>query len=276
MTGKETGGEAGLSRSPSQDRHVVSHLILVPLAIYVVWLIETFLLEGNQHTFSRFSPANLLTYTVIVCIITGIIIPILIVRKSFRSGDVNMFQIGFRSTRRTLAACACTALAGYMAVLLAGPPGPDRFAFAVSFLLLLPTAIASVMVCWVLVGTHLQTSARSGGSLVTIPAGVVVTAILFGLTALVHSIGSQPRSLVPLFIGAGFLAALFYFAVRDVYSASIAVALMSTFIAMSGIDPKYLVMPFPWVVLSASLAIAALIGVHLYLNRHFTTIQVPV
>jgi hypothetical protein len=278
MTGKDGGGDAGIPIHPlNEGQRGFFRLLVIPVVIYVVWLIEIFLLEGNQHTFTRFSPANLLLYTVIVCVLTGIILPILIVRRSFLSGDVNMFQIGFRSLRRTVAACACTVLAGYAVVVLASPFGPDRSSFATAFLLFLPTAMASVMVCWVLIGTHLQAYVRGGGSLVTIPTGVVATGILFGLTSVVHSAGAQPQATLVLWsIGTGFLAAIFFFAVRNVYATAVAVALAGTFLSAGGIDPAYLAEPLPWVALSAGIATIALAGVHLYLFRNFTTIRIPV
>jgi len=117
-TGKIPGsdGSGGVPAVP--DRQNSIRLVLIPLILCAAWLLETFLLEGNRHLFSRADPGGLLSYTVIACILTGTLVPVFIIRRSFLTGDVNMFQIGFRTPARTLTACLGTAIAGYVAVIL--------------------------------------------------------------------------------------------------------------------------------------------------------------
>jgi hypothetical protein len=254
----------------------VIRLFVIPLTLYAAWFLETFLLEKNLNLFTHIDPGALILYTVLACILTGTVLPFLILRKSFLSGDVNMFQIGFRPLRRTLTACICTFIAGYVAVIVLSPFGTDRGAFVNAFVLLMPTAIASVMVCWVLAGTHVQSLVRGGGSQVSIPAGVMITALLFGLTTLVHSGLNSVGEALSLSIGAGIIGALFFFAVRDVYATTIAVAGMSVFLMADRIDPLILTQHDPWVYLSSGLAIVVLAAIHLHLFRNYTTIQLPV
>ena len=89
-------------------RSATLRLLVIPFAIYTIWLLETFLLEGSMHLFERFDPPGIFLYTIIACIITGIVAPLLYIRKTFISGAVNMFQIGFRSLRYTFLACVLT------------------------------------------------------------------------------------------------------------------------------------------------------------------------
>jgi hypothetical protein len=277
MTGPANHGEGDDKTGGAHAARVaVLRLLVIPLAVYVAWLLETLLLEKNLHLFTSIEPGILLLYTAVACVITGVVVPFLILRKSFLTGDVNMFQIGFRSVSRTLTACIVTILVVYIAVVVSNPFGTDRGMFASAFLLLLPTAMASVMICWVLAGTHIQAYVRGGGSLVSIPAGVVATAILFGLTTLVHSGPGSSGTALSWSVGAGIIAALFFFAVRDVYATTIAVAGMSVFLMADRIDPVALAPPQPAVFLSLVLAIAVLAGIHLYLFRNYTTIKLPV
>jgi len=102
---------------------------VIPFAIYAAWLLEIFLLEGSIHLFERFDPPGIFLYTIIACIITGIVAPLLYIRNTFISGAVNMFQIGFRSLRYTLLACVLICSIGYGAVIFFNPFGADRFAF---------------------------------------------------------------------------------------------------------------------------------------------------
>jgi hypothetical protein len=257
-------------------RVAVFRLLVIPLAVYAAWVLETFLLEKTPGLFTRIDQGELILYTVVACILTGIIVPFLILRKSFLSGDVNMFQIGFRSLPRTLTACMGTLLAGYVAVIVFSPFGPDRSVFANAFLLFLPTAMASVMICWVLAGTHIQAFVRGGGLQVSIPVGVIMTALLFGLTTLVHSGLGSPGEELTFSIGAGIISAIFFFAIRDVYATTIAVAGMCVFLMAGRIDPLTLAEPVPAVYISSALAILVLAIIHLYLSRNYTTIKLPV
>jgi hypothetical protein len=238
-------------------------------------MLETFLLEGSTNLFVRFDPAGLFLYTIIACIITGMLLPLLCIRKAFITGAVNMFQIGFRSTRRTFLAGILTCIIGYGAVVIFSPFGTDRFMFANAFLLLLPGAIASVMICFVLIGTHIQAFVRSGGALLSLSLGILVTAMLFGITFFAYFPALLVKETVFVVVGVGIIAGLFFFAIRDVYVTTIVVGGCSVFIYADRINPQYLHNAVPGVWISAGLAACSLIGIHLYLSRNFTTIRIP-
>ena len=98
-------------------------LVLIPLVIALIWLLENYLLAGNTRLFLQASLSGLVIYSVLAGILVGIIVPAVRIRAAFLSGAVNMFQIGFRSTRRTVAAVSLTALgvyAGCMILALSG------------------------------------------------------------------------------------------------------------------------------------------------------------
>jgi hypothetical protein len=250
-------------------------LLLIPFLVYLAWLIEVFLLAGKDHLLEHPEPAGIALYTIIGCILTGIVIPMILIRKAFLSGAVNMFQIGFRTIRRTILACSVTAAIGFGMILLLNPFGIDRIAFASAFLLLLPTAAASVMICWILIGTHLQAFVRSGGAVVSIPVGVITTGLLFAISTLVMnpSVRQDGSFIWPLCFGMG--AALFFFAVRDVYATVIMVTGISVFARAGMSDSPYLHGLSPLIYASTVLAVAALVGIHIFLFMNYTTIQVP-
>ena len=256
-------------------RKATIRLLVIPFAVYTAWMLETFLLEGSTNLFVRFDPAGLFLYTIIACIITGMILPLLCIRKAFISGAVNMFQIGFRSFRRTILAGVLTCIIGYGAVIIFSPFGTDRLMFANAFLLLLPGAIASVMICFVLIGTHIQAFVRSGGALLSLSLGIMVTAMLFGMTIFAYFPAVMVKDTVFVVVGVGIIAGLFFFAVRDVYATTIVVGGCSVFIYADRINPQYLHNAVPGVWISAGLAACSLIGIHLYLARNFTTIRIP-
>jgi hypothetical protein len=250
-------------------------LLVIPFLVYLAWLLEIFLLAGNNHLMEHPVPAGVALYTVVGCIITGMIIPILCIRKAFVTGAVNMFQIGFRTVRRTILACSVTGAVVLGMTLLFNPFGTDRIAFANDFLLLLPTATASVMVCWVLAGTHVQAFVRGGGTLLSIATGVVVTTLLFASATLAinPSVRQEGTLFWPVCIGMG--AAFFFFAVRDVWATVIVVAGSSVFTGAGTFDPVYLHGAHPEIYASSLLAVAVLLALHISLSRNFATIMVP-
>ena len=257
-------------------RSATLRLLVIPFTIYAAWLLETFLLIGSLHTFERSDPTGIFLYTIIACIITGIGAPLLYIRTTFISGAVNMFHIGFRSPRYTFLACAITCGISYITVILFNPFGTDRLAFLNAFLLLLPGAIASVMVCWVLMGTHVQAFVRSGGAIISISIGIMVTAVLFGMTTFAYFPEVLQQGALFTSVGIGIIAAFFFFAVREVYATTVVVAVCSVFAVADRINPFYVRNTVPLVWMSAVLTVCALIGIHLYLSRNYMTLKIPV
>lgn len=269
MTGPDT---TDLPNLPplSASRQAVLRLLIIPLLLSIAWCIEIFLLEGRPGLFRAPDPVPLLLYTVVCCILAGIIAPVLLVRRSFVSGAVNMYQIGFRPFRRTIAAGTVTAAFCYFLFLVVTTPGPARVAVSDTFLLYLPTAIAAVMICWVLVGTHLQALVRTGGAVVSIPTGVVITAILFGVVSLAHTpVAGQGSPVVPS-IALGTVTALFFFAVRDVYATVFVTTTGMALLFPRVIDPVFM----PGIILCAVLALLSLLVVHGYFSQNYATVIV--
>jgi hypothetical protein len=255
--------------SPNASQQAILRLLVIPFLVYIAWLIEIFLLEGNLTLFRTLEPVPFIVYTLVGCILIGIIIPVFLIRRAFLSGAVNMFQIGFCPLRRTVAVCTITGICCYITLVLCSPTGISRLAL---FLMYLPTGIASVMICWVVVGTHLQALVRPGGALISISSGVVITSILFGLTTAVHTPADGLQDPLALTILLGMVAALFFFAARDVY-ASVLVLTTGMMLLFSGrTDTTVLAGAIPLVLFSALCALAALLGVHLYFSLRYATV----
>lgn len=269
MTGQDTSDLLNPSPQRASWPEVI-RLLVIPLLLYVIWLIEIFLLEGSPALFLNPDPVPLVIYTAAGCVLIGILAPVLLIRRSFASRSVNMLQIGFRPLRRTVAVCTVTAILCYFVVLLAVPAGPGRVFASGAFLLYLPTAIAAVMICWVYIGTHLQALVRTGGAVVSIPTGVVITSILFGIASLAHTPAAGHGDTLVRSILLGIVTALVFFAARDVYATVIVATTGMVLIYPPGPDAVLL----PGVFLSAALALGALFAVHAYFSRNYTTVIV--
>jgi hypothetical protein len=272
-TGNGRNRNDGVAAPRSQNR--IIRLLIIPVLVYVAWILEIFLFEGEVHLFLVPEPAGLLLYTVVAGILVGMVVPVLLMRRAFLFGEVNMLQFGFRSMNRTLAAVALTGVLLYGILILTNPFGPDKQAFAALFLLLLPTGIAAVMVCWVLVGTHLQALVRGGGAVLSVPVGIVMTSILFAAAALsmVPDAG-LPQSGVA-YIGAGGIVAVFFFAVRDVWATALVVTSCLVYLLAGRLDAALLKEALPLLAVTALLAAGTLAGIHWYLSRHYVTVSAP-
>lgn len=263
-----------VQKAPVTERSAWLRLFIIPLLIYVAWLVETFLLGGQGRLFQNPGATGILLYTLLDCILLGIIVPVMYLRRSFRSGAVNMHQIGFRPAWRTWPIVLVTLIVLLPISVLFNPFGTDRMAFFRVFLLLLPTAIASVMVCVVLLGTHVQALMRSGGALASICAGVTVTAVLFGFTSLVHTPGLPQQDPLLFSLCTGAIIALFFFSVRDIYATVLLTTVCLVFGLAGQLSQPALESALPAISAAACLATVFLLGVHGYFSRKYATILV--
>jgi hypothetical protein len=248
-------------------------LIITPFIIVIIWLLENYLLTVTPHLFSNVNYPDLVIFTALSCILVGILVPILRLQAAFLSGAINMFQIGFRSARRTVAAVGLTAFAVYTFLVLTGVTGGiDSSGEAMLFTLLLPTAVAAVMICWVLIGTHIQAYVRWGGSMISIFTGTLVTALIFALSMVILFVSQDFREMFIWFFIAGLVSALFFFAVRDVYATVIVVTSCLMILLNTRINQEYFNTFSPVVVLCGILVVGVLVGVHWHFSRHYRTI----
>ncbi|MFA5254362.1 MAG: hypothetical protein WC367_06805 [Methanoregula sp.] len=274
MTVYEEGSERSSADLP---RPSAVTLVLIPLLLVCIWIIENHLLTGGALVSGKISLLGLSLYTLLSCVLVGIIVPLIRIRAAFRAGFVNMFQIGFRTLRRTVAAVSLTVLAVYTIALFLRiyGTGPDRDTGFFLAVMLLPTAIAAVMICWGLLGTHIQAYVRSGGILISVITGVVVTALVFALSITLLLASTRVAEAFPGYFAAGIVVALFFFAVRDIYATVVAVTGALVVLAGSapGFTSPYLLVPAAAV--CAFLTLAVLVTAHGHFSRHYTTVKLP-
>jgi fluoride ion exporter CrcB/FEX len=72
----------------------------------------------------------------------------------------------------------------------------------------------------------------------------------------------------------GIFAALFFFAVRDVYATSLAVGFCSVFTTAGRISPVYLRDIIPSVWIGAALSASVLVSIHFYFSRNYVTLKI--
>jgi hypothetical protein len=249
-------------------------LFIIPLLVYIAWLVETFLLGRQVRLFEEPAAAGIYLYTFVTCILIGLVIPVMCIQRSFLSGAVNMYQVGFRPAWRTLPVVLVTLVTLLPVSILFNPFGTDHVAFFLVFLLLLPTAIASVMVCFVLMGTHVQAFLRDGGIIASLSSGIIITSVLFAFSSLVRSVGLPPPETLLFGLGTGVLISIFFFAIRDVYATVLLTAVCLVYGMAGQVSRPALEMSFAPVTAAACLVLLSLLGIHVWFSRKYTTILV--
>jgi len=253
-------------------------LVLIPLLIVCIWIIENYLLHRKVRSYPekrlfwdfsciRSFPASL----------SGSSCRSSVSARHSGQGRSTCSRSAFRTLRRTVAAVSLTALAVYTLVLFLRiyGTGPDRDTGFFLAGLLLPTAIAAVMICWGLLGTHIQAYVRSGGILVSVIIGVVVTALVFALSMTLLLASGRIAEAFPGYFAAGIAAALFFFAVRDIYATVVAVTGALVVLAGSAPGFSYPYSLVPAAAVCAFLTLAVLVAAHGHFSRHYTTVKLP-
>jgi len=263
-----------VQKAPVPERSAWLRLFIIPLLIYLAWLVETFLLGGQSRLFQSPGAPGILLYTLVDCILIGLIVPVMYLKRSFITGAVNMHQIGFRPAWRTGPIVLVTLVILLPISVLFNPFGTDRMEFIQAFLLLLPTATASVMICFVLIGTHVQAIMRDGGILASISAGIVATTVLYGFASLVRTPGPGQQDILLFTLCTGVIISLFFFAVRDIYATILLATICQVFGMAEQVGHPALETAFPAISAAACLVMVFLIGIHGYFSRKYTTILV--
>jgi len=119
-----------------------------------------------------------------------------------------------------------------------------------------------------------QAFVRGGGMVISISVGIMVTALLFGMTTFAYFPATFRQDIFFSLVSIGIIAAVFFFAVRDVYSTSLVVGVCSVFAMSDRISPYYL-QDTLYIWINAILAIGVLAGIHLYLSRNYVTLEIP-
>jgi hypothetical protein len=109
----------------------------------------------------------------------------------------------------------------------------------------------------------------------SITTGVVITSILFASATLAASPSVRQEGILFWPVCTGIGAALFFFAVRDVWATVIVVTGSGVFTGAGSFDPVSLHGTAPGIYVSSLLAVAVLLALHIWLSRNYATIIVP-
>jgi hypothetical protein len=89
-------------------------LIAIPVAVYLVWVLATYLLEGRISLLQKPDPLGRLTYAIVANIAVGTVIAIFLLKSSISSRFLTIRQLGFQSLKRILIAVTIAGIIGFV------------------------------------------------------------------------------------------------------------------------------------------------------------------
>src|SRR6476660_6378794 len=100
-----------------------SFLIIIAISLYLVWVFATYMLEGRIELLHRNDPFGRVIYTVIANMAIGTVIAFLPIKIaiSFKKGFVTLEQLGFGSTKYTVALIVIAGSIGFALFLIQYP-----------------------------------------------------------------------------------------------------------------------------------------------------------
>lgn len=243
----------------------------IAVALYLIWVFATWLLEGRVLLLQNPDPVGRLIYAVTANIVVGTLITLVAVRTFLVAGILSPGRIGFRTVPYAIGALALAVVVGALIYALAGFPTSDPVVFLNGFAQVFPTSVAEVFVCWTAVGMVSESLARPAGDYLAVAAGIVMATVFFGVYHVAHSPPFNTPVMIAFLMLPGLATSIFYFAVREVYSTIVFQNLMGTLGVLQSIDPALLARPNPGAIALALALVAVLIAAdYVLIRRRFS------
>lgn len=242
--------------------------ILLSIAVYLVWTLATYLLEGRINLLQQPTIAGRYTYVLIANVLIGTIGAIWVIRLLMRSNLLSLVQIGFRPFGRTVLTMLIAVVIGVVYLSLLRPATWSLLVIINGYTQVLTVSIAEIVVCWALVGTSFETLAKSRGKFLSLLAGILAATILFSIYHIGHSAPFNQIHMMLILLMPGILTSLFYFISREIYATVLFHNFQGTFGVLSNMqNPEMLGRPLYPLYFLVLLSVVALIGADRLLAR---------
>jgi CAAX prenyl protease-like protein len=236
--------------------------VVIAVAIYLVWTIATYLLEGRIHLLQKPSPLERLTYAVISNMVIGTVIAIWLLKLPIVQRFVTVNQLGFQmQTKRIIIAVIIAGLIGFALFVIQKPASLNPIVILNVFAQALPTTIAEVVVCWAVVGTAFESIyfKRKSKKVVSIILAATASTVLFGVYHFAHSPPFNQPNMVLFLIFPGVLTSIVYFVGRDIYATIVFHNFQALFGVMNNVNIESLLHPMYPVIIIAIVSIVILV-----------------
>lgn len=188
------------------------------LAVYLLWVVATWMLEGLPRTLLRPEATGLrLAYASIANLGIGVLLSLWLIRRHLRAGWGTPRDYGFSPPRRWTSIAAGAAI-GYGLFRLSHPQPIQPVVLLNAFAQVWVVTAAEVTVCWALAGATLRLvfSERAGFF-----ASAGVASLLFGLYHFAHSPPFNEIRMIAFLTAVGLATSLFWLVSRDILGTAV-------------------------------------------------------
>lgn len=188
------------------------------VALYLIWVAVTYLLEGRILTLQRPEAVGArLAYALVANVLVGIGGAALVLRALCNMGVISLRQAGFRRLGHAFPAVVVGAALGFVLYAVQDPPTFDPMVIVNAYAQVLVVSIAEVLVCWAVVGSVSEVLLQDRRRGVAPVLAGIVSSVLFGVYHFAHSPPFNTVGFVVLLTVIGLVTSLFFFLSRDVY-----------------------------------------------------------
>lgn len=239
------------------------------LAVYALWALATWWFEGRLGLLQRPDPVARGVYVLVANLLVGLGASTVLLRRALRTGAVQRFRLGLRGWTATLAGTGIALVVGFLLLLALRPATLQPVALLNGFAQVLPTTIAEVVVCWMVVGGLTWAVAeRSGlGRVPALVLAVVAADVTFGVYHFAHSAPFNTWQMSLFLMLPGLLTSAVFFGTRNVWAAVVIHNALGMKGVMDAADLTAFGRPLYPLLGLALLAVLALAAMHAHLRR---------
>ncbi len=242
-------------------------MLVIALAVYLIWTLVTYLLEGRVHLLISGDPIGRLAYAVIANILIGTVAALVVMSIFRKQGGIPREYFGFQPAKRTLVSIIGAFVLGLLIFVLQSPATLDPVVVLNVFAQVFTTSTAEVLVVYALVGVAGAWLTRSLGRIPSLIVGIALASVLFGAYHIAHSPPFNTLSMILLLTIVGVVTGVFFFVVREIYSTIVFHNFLALFGVMQNIDPAMFASPNTFLLGMMVVTVAVLVGTEQYLLR---------
>lgn len=189
------------------------------LAVYLLWVLATWLLEGLPRTLLRPEAAGLrLGYALVANLGLGILLPLWLIRRHLRAGWGTPADYGFGGAARRWSGIAAGAAIGYGVFRASHPQPLDPIVLLNAFAQVWVVTAAEITVCWALAGATLRRALPAWSGML---GGAGIASLLFGVYHFAHSPPFNEPRMVAFLTLVGLATSLFWLVSRDLLGTAV-------------------------------------------------------
>jgi membrane protease YdiL (CAAX protease family) len=243
------------------------NLFGIALAVYLIWTLATYLLEGRLNLLVTGDPIARLIYALVANILIGTVLVIVVVKQFRTRNGIPQEYFGFQPLKRTMVSVLAAFILGLVIFVVSAPRTLDPVIVLNVFAQVFTTSTAEILVVYVLAGVAGAWMVRSYGRALSILAGIVLASVLFGAYHLAHSPPFNTVSMILLLTFIGAITGVFFFPVREIYSTIIFHNFFALIGVMGNIDTANIQAPNVFLLVMMLVTTGVIAGMDLWLIR---------